>query len=70
MSNNTGERGELSEQEKQELFQGLLSGSEYVYPPASLSYRAFLCLLILVETAHCNLILRKQDGFALRLIHF
>jgi hypothetical protein len=57
MSNDTGERRELSEQEKQELVRALLSGSEYVY---------LLFLLIFVATAHYSLILRKLDGFALR----
>lgn len=37
MSLDTGEGGALSEQEKQELFQDLLSGYEYVYLPVSLS---------------------------------
>lgn len=44
MSLDTSEGVELSEQEKQELFQDLLSGSEYVYlrVPVSLSHMAFL----------------------------
>ena len=63
MSNNTGEGRELSEQEKLELFQALLSGSEYVYLPV---VEYFFFLLIFVAMVHCNLILRKLDGFALR----
>jgi hypothetical protein len=65
MSHSVGE-GEPSEQDKQDVFQDLLAGSEYVLliPLGSISFSKYLGM------AHCNPIWRNQDGYAHQYTHF
>jgi len=59
MSHSAGE-GEPSAQDKQDVFQDLLAGFEYVLP-IPLQIHMFSKSL---GMAHCNLIWRNHDGYA------
>jgi hypothetical protein len=61
----SADEGELVGPGKQEIFQDLLSGSEYVFLPLFDPY----VLLSIAGMAHCNLIWRNQDGSARRYTH-
>ena len=61
----SADEGDPSELDKQDVFDDLFAGSEYVLTPFW-----YVCFTKYLGTAHCNLIWWNQDGYAHQYTHF